>query len=201
MSVRGLLVSLAGLLLSACAGSLGGVVLTHNYIGYSYYGAELEYAAAKGGMPTGMLASAATAVVGNPFGVEKASFDRAVTDAMYRKNPGIAVKFSTEIDDPQRWLYRVVMYFDPPIGISGNTACNPEASLQSVPEKGNRLVLLAALCRGNKSLTEIRGTTTRGSSADDPNFRSMITQVMFNMLPTRNPNHNNECRQSALICS
>ena len=193
MSVRGLLVSMAGLLLSACAASSGGVVLTHNYIGYSYYGAELEYAAAKGGMPT--------AVVGHPFGVEKASFDRAVTDAMYRKNPGIAVEFSTEIADPQRWLYRVVMYFDPPVSISGNTACNPEASLRSVPQKGTRLVLLAAMCRGNKSLTEIRGTTTLGSSADDPNFRSMITQVMFNMFPTRNPNHNNECRQSALICS
>ena len=193
MSIRGVLASLAGLLLSACAASAGGVVLTHNYIGYSYYGSELSYAADKGGMPT--------AVVGNPFSVEKASFDRAVTDAMYRKNPGIAVKFSTEIDDPQRWLYRVVMYFDPPVGISGNTACDPEASLRSVPEKGNRLVLLAALCRGNKSLTEIRGTTTRGSSADDPNFRSMITQVMFNMLPPSNPTHYNECRQSVLICS
>ena len=193
MSVHRLLASLAGLLLSACAASSGGVVLTHNYIGYSYYGSELGYAADKGGMPT--------SVVGNPFSVEKASFDRAVTDAMYRKNPGIAVRFSTEIDDPQRWLYRVIMYFDPPVGISGNTACNPEASLRSVPEKGDRLVLLAAMCRGNKSLTEIRGTTTRGSSADDPHFRSMITQVMFNMFPARNPNHNNECRQSALICS
>ena len=48
--------------------------MTHNYIGYSYYGSELGYAADKGGMPT--------SVVGNPFSVEKASFDRAVTEAM-----------------------------------------------------------------------------------------------------------------------
>ncbi len=193
MSIRGLLALTVGLLLSACVASSGGVVLTHNYIGYSYYGSELSYAADKGGMPT--------AVAGNPFSVNKAEFDRAVTDAMYRKNPGIAVEFSTEIDDPQRWLYRVVMYFDPPVNISGTTACNPEATLRSVPKKGNRLVLLAALCRGNKSLTEIRGTTARGLSADDPNFRALITQVMFNMFPARNPHHSNECRQSALLCS
>ena len=193
MSVRGLIVLMAALLLSACAASSGGVVLTHNHISYSYYGSELSYAADKGGMPT--------AVAGNPFSVDKAGFDRAVTDAMYRQNPGIAVEFSTEIDDPQRWLYRVVMYFDPPVGISGTTACNPEASLRSVSEKGNRLVLLAALCRADKSLTEMRGTTVRGVSADDPNFRALITQVMYNMFPARNPHHSNECRQSALLCS
>jgi hypothetical protein len=149
MSVRGLLALTVGLLLSACGASSGGVVQAHNYIGYSYYGSELSYAADKGGMPT--------AVVGNPFSANKAEFDRAATDAMYRKNRGIAVEFSTKIDDPQRWLYRVVMYFYPPVNISGTTACNPEATLRSVPEKGNRLVQLAALCRGNKSLTEIRG--------------------------------------------
>ena len=194
MSVRGVVVSITALLLSACVSATGGaVILTHDYISYSYYGAELGYAADKGGMPT--------AVFGNPFAVDKAAFDRAVTDAMYRKNPGIAVRFSTEIDDPQRWLYRVIMYFDPPIGISGKTACNPDATLQFVPQKGDRLVLLAALCRGNKSLSEIRGTTSRGSGPDDPHFRTLITHVVLNMFPTRNPNLDAECRQSVLLCT
>ena len=193
MSVRAVVVSISVLLLSACASANTGVALTHNYIGYSYYGAELGHAATNGGVPT--------AVFGNPYAVEKPEFDRAVTNAMYRKNPGIAVRFSTEIEDPQRWLYRVVMYFDPPIGISGQTACNPEATLQSVPQKENRLVLLAALCRGNKSLSEIRGTTSRGSGPNDPNFRSLITQVVLNMFPTRNPNLDVECRRNILLCS
>ena len=193
MSVHRLLASLAGLLLSACAASSGGVVLTHNYIGYSYYGSELGYAGRQGWN--------ADIRGWQPIFCRKSIIRPSGNRCYVPQKPGIAVRFSTEIDDPQRWLYRVIMYFDPPVGISGNTACNPEASLRSVPEKGDRLVLLAAMCRGNKSLTEIRGTTTRGSSADDPNFRSMITQVMFNMFPARNPNHNNECRQSALICS
>ena len=194
MSVRGIMVAVMALLLSACASATGGgVMLTHDYLSHSYYGAELGYAAAKGGMPT--------AVFGNPFGVDKAAFDRTVTDAMYRKNPGIAVRFSTEIDDPQRWLYRVVVYFDPPVGISGQTACNPGATLRSVPRKDNRLVLLAALCRGNRSLSEIRGTTSRGAGPDAPNFRSMIAQVVFNMFPTRNPQHDVECRQSPALCT
>ena len=194
MSLRSVVASITVMLLSACAlGSGGGVVLTHNQISTSYYGAELGYAAAKGGMPT--------AVFGNPFAVDKAAFDRVVTDAMYRKNPGIAVRFSTQIDDPQRWLYRVIMYFDPPVGISGHTACDPNATLQSVAQKGDRLVLLAALCRGNRSLSEIRGTTSRGSGPNDPNFRLLITQVVLNMFPTRNPNLDTECRQSVLLCT
>jgi hypothetical protein len=142
-----------------------------------------------------------TAVFGNPFAVDKAAFDRVVTDAMYRKNPGIAVRFSTQIDDPQRWLYRVIMYFDPPVGVSGHTACDPNATLQSAAQNVDRLVLLAALCRGNRSLSEIRGTTSRGSGPDDPSFRSLITQVVLNMFPTRNPNLDTECRQSVLLCT
>jgi hypothetical protein len=194
MSLRGVVASITALLLSACAsGSGGGVVLTHDQIGSSYYGSELGYAAGKGGMPT--------AVFGNPFAIDKAAFDRTVTDAMYRKNPGIAVRFSTEIDDPQRWLYRVVMYFDPPVAVSGQTACNPSATLRSVAQKEDRLVLLAALCRGNKSLSEIRGTTSRGSGPDDPSFRSLITQVVLNMFPTRNPDIDADCRQPILVCN
>ena len=78
MEVRGLVALMADVLLCVYTSASGWIVWTHNYIGYSYYGVELGYAIAKGGMPTN--------VVGNPYSTEIASFNRAITDAIYRKN-------------------------------------------------------------------------------------------------------------------
>ena len=63
MSLRGVVVSVTALLFSACVSPTGsGIVLTHDYISHSYYGAELGYAADKGGMPTAVFGLRSTSI-------------------------------------------------------------------------------------------------------------------------------------------
>ncbi|MBE9553733.1 MAG: hypothetical protein IMF05_09760, partial [Proteobacteria bacterium] len=78
----------AALAVAACAA--GGVRLTQQEIAPSYSPGEFAYAGAGRDMRV--------VVVGNPFGGDRAVFERAVTDAMQGRHWGQRTNFTTTPD-------------------------------------------------------------------------------------------------------
>ena len=122
-------------------------------------------------------------IVGNPFGGDQAAFGRVVTDAMQGRNLGPQTNFTTTPGPSAREIYRVVMVFDPPNGLSADTTCQSDpAALSSTARDGTAVAVLAAFCRSERPLTQIRGDIEAAAGADDPAFVALIgdtTQALF----------------------
>jgi hypothetical protein len=109
------------LLLSACSNQ--GVRLYGRGSAGGYDAGEFGYAA--GGRDLRVI------IVGNPFGGDQAAFGRVVTDAMQGRNLGPQTNFTTTPGPSAREIYRVVMVFDPPNGLSADTTCQSDPAALS----------------------------------------------------------------------
>jgi hypothetical protein len=122
-------------------------------------------------------------IVGNPFGGDQAAFEAAVTDAMQGRHSGQATNFTTTPGPSAREIYRVVMMFDPPKGLSADTTCQSDpASLSSTAGEGTAVSVLAAFCRSERALTQVRGDIEAAAGPDDPAFVALIgdtVQALF----------------------
>jgi hypothetical protein len=162
---------------AACA-SGGGVVLTRADMSPTYGSGELGYAAEGGGLRV--------VIVGEPFEVERAVFERAVTDAMAGRNWGQAVDFTTNPGPGARDAYRAVMIFNPPTGLIGERVCRtdpPEVTPRAYRE--DHLGLFAVFCRSEGFLTQIEGTVRGATGPDDPLFRELVGQATQALFPPK----------------
>lgn len=160
-------------ILSACAAS--GVRLTQQEVSPSYKAGEFAYAG--GGRDMRVM------VVGNPFDGDQASFGKAVTDYMQGNHWGPRTHFTTMPGSSAREVYRVVMLFQPPRTLVGMRLCREEALSLPSESGGGEIVLFAAFCRGNESLTEIKGRIKEASGPGDPNFGDLVAQVTNALFP------------------
>jgi len=153
------------LLLGACSSSR--VVSDNVSTAYS----PLEFSAGAGGRDL------ATEIYGNPFNMDQASFDRAVTDLMQNKHFGPPTHFTTTPNDSANRRYKVVMVFNPVENIISSQVCGGGPIPTSV-EPGQPVRLQAAFCRGG-ALTSTNGWAPAVASPQDPAFRSLIEDTTF----------------------
>jgi len=125
-----------------------------------------------------------TVIQGNPFVMDKAAFDRAVTDLMQGKHFGPPTRFTTTPDDSAMPPYKAVMVFNPVQVLNNNLLCTD----QEIPTRppGGPITVQAAFCRGG-TLTSANGFAPAQSGPDTSVFRSLITDLTFFLVPARNP--------------
>ncbi|EWY39610.1 hypothetical protein N825_05860 [Skermanella stibiiresistens SB22] len=172
--------SAAALLLSACGASR--VVSDTPSSAYS----PLEFSVAGSGRDL------RTEVVGNPFGGDKASFDKSVTDLMQDQYFGPTTHFTTTPDDGANRLYKVVMVFNPTETLLGSEICAGRR-IATDDRPGQPIRLRAAFCRGG-ALTSTSGYAPALTSPEDPTFRTLVADATFSLFPIRDPNHSDNCR-------
>ena len=157
---------------SACATD---VRLTQQEISPSYKAGEFAYAGAGRDMRV--------IVVGDPFNADAAVFGKAVTDYMQGNHWGPRTNFTTTPGASARSSYRVVMLFDPPKTLVGMRLCREEATALPTARDSNEIVVFAAFCRGNESLTEIKGRIKGATGPEDPVFGDLVAQVTNALFP------------------
>ncbi|MDP6788613.1 MAG: hypothetical protein QF830_07215 [Rhodospirillales bacterium] len=131
-------------------------------------------------------------IVGNPFSVPDETLGRIVTDAMQEHHFGAATRFTTTPSANARRKFRMVMMFDPPVSLAGDTLCGDVAALPP-PRADGRLRLLAAFCAGAYLESEVAASMPRAATPDAPAFNAMIGAVMRDLLPTRDPGEEDDC--------
>jgi len=164
------LLILAGMCLG-CSSS--GVVLSPTTIYGAYKPTLLNYAVNSSGI--------LVEVVGNPFDVQKADLERAITRAMTGSNFGPRVDFVTTKTEGFRFPYRIVMVFDPTQNYTPSKLCKQTENIE--PGSGQIVKAHAALCAGAGALTGVSGRVGDVTSPDDPEFRQLISQITTNLLP------------------
>ncbi len=149
--------------------------------GGSYNSGEFGYAA--GGRDLHVV------VVGNPFGGDQATFERAVTDTMQGRSVRQETNFTTSPGPSARREYRVVMVFNPQGNILGDKACQGDPkSLPTAAGEGMAVVLVAAFCRSDQSLTQVRGDIGAATGPDDPVFGELVGQSTQALFPNKRSN-------------
>ncbi len=158
---------------AACGNQV--VRLSKQTMGGSYSAGEFGYAAGDRDLRV--------VIVGNPFGGDQATFERAVTDAMQGRNHGQQTNFTTSPGPNAREIYRAVMVFDPPKNLTGDKVCQSDSSsLPTAAGEGTAVTLIAVFCRSQRSLTRVRGDIGAAAGPDDPAFVALVgqsTQALF----------------------
>jgi len=165
------------LALLALAGCGGDVRLTQQEISPVYKAGEFAYAGAGRDLRV--------VVAGNPFGGDQGEFDDAVTGYMQGNHWGQPANFTTRPGASAREAYHVVMLFNPPKTFPGMKLCREKpADLPSeAAAPGAGVVLFAAFCRRNESLTEIKGHIAAASGLADPRFGDLVAAVTQGLFP------------------
>jgi len=168
-------ISLLVAVLAVAGCAAGNVRLTQRDISSTYSPGEFAYVAAGRDMWV--------VVAGDPFGGDAAAFETAVMDAMQGRHWGQRTNFTTTPGASARTRYRVVLLFDPPRGLNGSKLCSEAPSALPSESGGEEIVLFAALCRGKKLRTQIKGQISRAAGPNDPPFRELVGQVTTGLLP------------------
>lgn len=158
--------------LGACAWD---VRLTQQEISPSYKAGEFAYAGAGRDMRV--------VVAGNPFGGDQPTFGKAVTDRMQGNHWGPRTHFTTTPNETARSSYRVVMLFGPPRNLVGMRLCREEGAALPTAQTGKEIILFAAFCRSNETMTEIKGRIAGATGPDDPVFGDLVAQVTNALFP------------------
>lgn len=174
------------LILTACA--VGGVRLTQQEISPVYRASEFAYAGA--GRDLRVF------VVGSPFGGDREAFEQAVTGYMQGNHWGQPTNFTTTPGESARNNYHVVMLFNPPKSFPGIQLCREAPADLPTEARAEGVVLFAAFCRRNESLTEIKGFIETAVGHADPNFGDLVAAVTNGLFPPkRRFDDDDDCRR------
>jgi hypothetical protein len=185
--MRSILIVIA-IFLSTSACTVGNVRLTQQEISPVYQAGEFAYAGAGRDLRV--------VVAGNPFGGDQADFDGAVTGYMQGNHWGQATNFTTRPGESMRDSYHVVMLFNPPKTFPGIKLCREEPAALPREARDDGVVLFAAFCRRNESLTEIKGYVEAVDGPADPKFGELVAQVTNGLFPPkRRFDDDNGCRR------
>lgn len=172
--IRATAIALTLLLAAGTAAASGSI--SYSWLSYSYSPRDIAYAGGPGELWT--------EVAGNPFGASQADFDQAVTQAMYGAHFGPPTKFTTTPGPNARRIFHVRLVFN---GSATNqdVICNgPPPALPTSP--GGNVVLYAAFCQGNDSLSFLRAAGDGFTGPNDPEFKDFMQQVTMKLFPPQN---------------
>lgn len=175
-------------ILAGCSGDNVALQSYYNYPAYDYANFSLYHA----GRDTRVI------VHGNPFGMDRTAFAKAVTDAMQGANIGRPTRFTTTPGPSAEKNLWVVMAFN-----TGNTIyglCGPRDYPSEQGGRGSEgLLLRAAWCFDGRqdSWVEARISGARGTG--DPRFRALVRQTVLNLfVPQRRFRDRNDRRRRGL---
>jgi hypothetical protein len=177
--------ALAACLLAGAAAASG--MISYSKLSYSYSPRDIAYAGGPGELWT--------EVVGNPFGAAQADFDQAVTQAMYGAHFGPPTKFTTAPGPSARRVFHVRLLFNGTATDDAHICAGPPQAV--APSHGGDIVLDAAFCQDNESLSFLRAAGDGFSGPNDPEFRDFMRQVTMTLFPPQNNEllrNGNDCR-------
>ena len=161
------------LLLGGCNGE---IIMGDIYLA----GVPSEFAYAAGGRDL------TTVIIGNPFDQPKQQVDVAITDAMQDHHSGPPTRFTTRPGDTALPAYRITLMFNPPIALDVDALCGDVSGLRS-EGAGGRLRLLTVFCSHGDVMSYVYASTTAAPSPRDPAVRSVVGNVMWELIPARDP--------------
>lgn len=182
---------LPGAVLALCAALLAGCGTQFSQtntgrISPAYSAGEFHYVAGNGQMWV--------VINGNPFRFyDKYISDQVTRRAMRGAHYGPRVNFVAHRPSSGRSRdYRVVMFFYAPRSFSGSALCQGQRRPRpDRPAAANYVTVLAAYCRGDQRLTEVRSTTL-AFGPDDQRFSDMIGRVTRALFPRDPPSRRND---------
>lgn len=137
---------------------------------------ELRYATADG---RGVL----TQIHGRAFDLSQDEFDKVVLDAMQGANAGTPARFTRDPGPNDRTSYRVVLQFNGTTYDQSYRLCKGGGGGETTTAPATRLA--AAFCDGRSMISAVTGETPDSAGPDDPNFRSLVRQVVFRLFAIR----------------
>lgn len=120
---------------------------------------------------------------GAAFAEDPQRFAQRVTEAMKGRIFGINTNPTTTPNQTARRDYKVVLAFNPADTMLSSSLCS-SGSVRTLPP-GPSVVVQGAFCRSGGTLTSATGWLDKASSADDPDFRQLIADMMYTLFPTR----------------
>lgn len=154
--------------------SCSNAVVVHDGRSFFYDPGEFEEATRKGAIET--------VVKGNPFDVDKVSFDASVLKLMNGQSRVYGVKFVQKPNSQTDPRFRVVVAFNLPISAGSISICRDTAKLPSTSQGGN-LNILMIFCKGDDAKSNARATVREIKSSDDPKFARVVKQLTYFMSP------------------
>ncbi len=167
--------AIAGAGMIALLGCSNDFVVVHNSESSHFDPSYLSYAAGEGAIYTEIL--------GNPFGVPQDQLEAIVTDVMYGAHFGPVVPFVTTKPEDYKSPYRVVMLFNPALGVNAHRLC--ESSDQPATGSRDRVRVLAVFCSSRYRESSAVASVGGVRSPMDPGFRQLISQVTQELFPPR----------------
>ena len=144
-----------------------------------------EFVLASGGRDTIVV------VRGNPFGMDRKAFEKAVTDAMQGQNFGPRTNFTTGPSENAKKAFKVVILFNGSETVLADNLCKAPETYDSL--KGAKdLHVLATYCWEDESLTEVSGWAGAVAGADSPVFAGLIGQTTLELFPSRKENDDDD---------
>ncbi len=177
----------AACLIASAAAASG--MISYSKLSYSYSPRDIAYAGGPGELWT--------EVVGNPFGATQAEFDQAVTEAMYGAHFGPPTKFTTTPGPSARRIFHVRLLFNGTATDDGVICAGPPPAVPA--SAGGNVVLYAAFCQSNESLSFLRAAGDGFSGPNDPEFKDFMRQVTAKLFPPQNNellHDGNDCRSA-----
>jgi hypothetical protein len=126
---------------------------------------------------------------GNPFGLAPERFAEKVLPHMQDRVLGVKTNLTTTPNDTARRDYKVVLAFNLVENTLNSALCTEGPMRTSSP--GGPIVVQGAFCRAGAALTSATGWLDRPQGPDDPDFRSLISDMTFSLFPSQ---------RSDLIC-
>ncbi len=169
--------------LSACGGQFSDI--NTGRISPAYSAGEFHYVAGNGSMWV--------VINGNPFRFhDKYVSDQIARRAMRGAHFGPRVNFVAYRPTGLSRDHRVVLFYFAPRSFSGSALCQGQRRPRpDRPAAANYITVLAAYCRGDQRLTEVRSTTL-AFRPDDPRFTDMIRRVTRALFPRDEPSRRND---------
>ncbi|CAO3400340.1 hypothetical protein [Azospirillum palustre] len=120
---------------------------------------------------------------GNPFGLTPDRFAEKVLPHMQDRVFGVKTNLTTTPNDTARRDYKVVLAFNVSENTLNSALCT-EGPIPTAPP-GGPIIVQGAFCRSGGALTSATGWLDRPQGPDDPDFRSLISDMTFSLFPSQ----------------
>ncbi|PWC87796.1 hypothetical protein TSH100_09570 [Azospirillum sp. TSH100] len=120
---------------------------------------------------------------GNPFGLPPDRFAEKVLPLMQNRVLGVKTTLTTTPNDTARRDYKVVLAFNVAENMLNSALCT-DGPIPTSPPSGP-IVVQGAFCRSGGALTSATGWLDRPQGPDDPDFRSLISDMTFSLFPSQ----------------
>lgn len=139
-----------------------------------YHHGDFDYANRHGAI--------ATIIAGNPFGGSKTGFDAFVRRTMHHENRGFPAEFVAGAGPRTDPLYKVVVAFNLPPGISEDRMCAAPGEL-SFLSLSDRVRIAMVFCEGDRRQSATQGWAVGVTSRGDARLARLIREATHTLIP------------------